>query len=104
MSLQAQFKGLVGSVASGISSIAQEVSPEAIEETQARLEKNKLARLQQKASMEKQRALYQQNKLKKITAQEKIKAFNSDNNNISIGGETIKDPALIKKLKERING
>ena len=53
--------------------------------------------------MEKQRALFQESKLRKISAKEKLKSLKEDKNTISIGGEKIKDPNLIKKLKEKIN-
>lgn len=106
MGLQSQVNSLIGSVSGAISGVAQAVAPtnaETIEETTKRLEKEKLARAKQKASMEKQRALFQESKLRKINAQEKLKALKEDKNTISIGGEKIKDPNLIKKLKEKIN-
>lgn len=106
MSLQSQFNSLIGSVSGATSGVAQAVTPtnaETIEETTKRLEKEKLARAKQKASMEKQRALFQESKLRKIKAQENIKSLKEDKNTISIGGEKIKDPNLIKKLKEKIN-
>ena len=86
--------------------MAKAVAPtdaETIEETKKRLAKEKLARAKQKASMEKQRALFQEFKLRKIKAKEKLKSLKEDKNTISIGGEKIKDPNLINKLKEKIN-
>lgn len=106
MGLQSQFNSLIGSVSGAISGVAKAVAPtdaETIEETTKRLEKEKLAREKQKASMEKQRALFQESKLRKMKAQEKIKSLKEDKNTISIGGEKIKDPNLINKLKEKIN-
>jgi uncharacterized membrane protein len=106
MGLQSQVNSLIGSVSGAISGVAQAVTPtnaDTIEETTKRLEKEKLARAKQKASMEKQRALFQEAKLRKIKAQDKLKSLKEDKNTISIGGEKIKDPNLIKKLKEKIN-
>lgn len=106
MGLQSQFNSVIGSVSGAISGVAKAVAPtdaETIEETKKRLEKEKLARAKQKASMEKQRALFQEFKLRKKTAQEKLKSLKEDKNTISIGGGKIKDPNLINKLKEKIN-
>ena len=55
MGLQSQVNSLIGSVSSAISGVAQAVAPtdaETIEETTKRLEKEKLARAKQKASMD----------------------------------------------------
>ena len=106
MGLQSQFNSVIGSVSGAISGVAKAVAPtdaETIEETKKRLAKEKLARAKQKASMEKQRALFQEFKLRKIKAKEKLKSLKEDKNTISIGGEKIKDPNLINKLKEKIN-
>lgn len=113
MGLQSQVNSLIGSVSGAISGTASVLASastptnaEAIEETKKRLEKEKLARAKQKAALEKQRAMFQEAKARKLTAQQKINKLKENNSNdvVTIGGEKIKDPNLIKKLKEKMNG
>ena len=106
MGLQSQFNSVIGFVSGATSGVAKAVAPtdaETIEETKKRLAKEKLARAKQKASMEQQRALFQEYKLRKMKAKETLKSLKEDKNTISIGGEKTKDPNLINKLKEKIN-
>lgn len=111
MGLQSQVNSLIGSVSGAIAGTANVLSPasspidaKAIDQTQQRLEKEKLARAKQKAAMEKQRAMFLESKARKLKAQENIRNLKDSKNSISIGGEKITDPNLIKKLKERMNG
>ena len=74
MGLQSQVNSLIGSVSSAISGVAKAVAPtdaETIEETTKRLQKEKLARAKQKASMEKKRALFKEYKIRKMKEKKK---------------------------------
>lgn len=59
----------------------------------------KLARLTQRAKMEKQRAIYQKSKLQKLQAKQGISQLKAGGSNITIGGAKVTNPELLKKLQ-----
>ena len=100
-SIQSSVNQMLGQAAS-LSKKAKsepEVSKQVMETSQARLDKEKLARATQRANLEKQRAAYQQAKLKKQQAISAMKT-NKMSADISIGGQKITDPQLLKRIKE----
>ena len=78
MGLQSQFNSLIGSVSGAISSVSEnlQVDETKMKETEYRLERYKTLREKQKASMEKQHAIYLESKYRQMKAQSKIDEFN----------------------------
>ncbi len=81
-----------------------DVSEDIMAQTQQRIESQKLAKAKQRASLEKQRAIYAKSKLQKEQANLKLKELKGGTDeSITIGGQKITDPQLLKKLKEHMN-
>lgn len=60
----------------------------------------KMAKLKQRAMREKYQAQIAKSKLAKIQAKQKTAELKGKNERITIGGEVITDPVLLKKIKE----
>ena len=93
-SIQGAFNKVVGGVLAG----------QLLEEKRKRAMQNvedvKMAKLKQRALKEKYRAQIEKSKLAKIQAKQKTAELKASKERITIGGQLVTDPELIKRIKE----
>ena len=93
------FQGSFNKIIAG--AMAGKLLSQKMKQGQQNSEDVKLAKLKQKAEMEKYRAKYQEAKLKKNQAKLKQNDIRSTTTEtVSIGGAKVIDPELLKKIKE----
>ena len=92
------FQGAFSKIVAG--AMAGKLMAQKSKDAMQNVEDIKMAKLKQRALKEKYRAQIEKSKLAKIQAKQKTAELKANKERITIGGQIVTDPQLIKKVKK----